>query len=397
MQRVLLITAGATPQVVTETVWALARRAEPWIPHQVLLATTAAGARLYERGDPARGTRALLGADGKLGELFRAIAPKNPGPQVRVCVPEHAGQQAEDLRTDAEVEQFAEMLLHQVAEITSDPETVLHMSLAGGRKTMSFLAGQVMSLLGRPQDVLSHVLVEPASLENPQSGFWWPGDGSPGSDKAKVLLHEVPFLRVRAWLEPERLLDFERGYAAAVMRANMMLSDELSLDLGARTVFAGAETIRLPPREAAFLALLLLAHQRGLSLEQVLALEENSGDRQRQIALGSDPDSAKDLWSWLLSAASGPEREREERTFDGFARNARQRFDYDVDIGQPASRLRRKLRDELSSLLAARILSPAAFASSIDPAHVQILCPAELADHPAKPPELEVAGATPSG
>ncbi|MBF4102237.1 hypothetical protein INT80_01850 [Gallibacterium anatis] len=35
----------------------------------------------------------------------------------------------------------------------------MHVSIAGGRKTMGFFAGYALSLYGRAQDSLSHVLV----------------------------------------------------------------------------------------------------------------------------------------------------------------------------------------------------------------------------------------------
>jgi CRISPR-associated protein (TIGR02584 family) len=37
------------------------------------------------------------------------------------------------------------------------------MSIAGGRKTMGFYAGYALSLYGRAQDRMSHVLVEESS------------------------------------------------------------------------------------------------------------------------------------------------------------------------------------------------------------------------------------------
>ncbi|MBP8284794.1 MAG: hypothetical protein KAX46_12935 [Chromatiaceae bacterium] len=44
-RRILLAVTGLTPQVVTETLYALACRTEPrWVPHEVHLITTALGA-----------------------------------------------------------------------------------------------------------------------------------------------------------------------------------------------------------------------------------------------------------------------------------------------------------------------------------------------------------------
>jgi hypothetical protein len=44
-------------------------------------------------------------------------------------------------------------------------------SIAGGRKTMSFYLGAALSLFGRPQDKLYHVLVTPEFESHPD--FYW--------------------------------------------------------------------------------------------------------------------------------------------------------------------------------------------------------------------------------
>jgi CRISPR-associated protein (TIGR02584 family) len=41
---------------------------------------------------------------------------------------------------------------------TADPQASLHVSIAGERKTMGFYVGYALSLFGRTQGRLSHVL-----------------------------------------------------------------------------------------------------------------------------------------------------------------------------------------------------------------------------------------------
>ena len=91
--------------------------------------------------------------------------------------------------------------------LTADPDTRIHASLAGGRKTMSFYMGYAMSLLGREQDELSHVLISPPALEN-SPDFWWKptgarlvrtgGSGEPCSTEDAVIdVAPIPFARLR--------------------------------------------------------------------------------------------------------------------------------------------------------------------------------------------------------
>src|SRR5699024_11716220 len=60
-RRVLVCVTGLTPQVVTETVYALTQRETPWVPDEVHVLTTFSGAKR---------ARLLLGQNGD-GELAR--------------------------------------------------------------------------------------------------------------------------------------------------------------------------------------------------------------------------------------------------------------------------------------------------------------------------------------
>ncbi|MBV5299598.1 MAG: TIGR02584 family CRISPR-associated protein, partial [Rhodoferax sp.] len=64
-----------------------------------------------------------------------------------------------DIRSPADNRAAADFITAQVRAITADSGCALHASIAGGRKTMGFYLGYALSLFGRPQDRLSHVLV----------------------------------------------------------------------------------------------------------------------------------------------------------------------------------------------------------------------------------------------
>src|SRR5205814_2260370 len=70
----------------------------------------------------------------------------------------------------------AEMILDEVRRFTSNDDTRLIASIAGGRKTMGALLHAAMSLLGRRQDRLTHVLVnEPFDHPGLRPKFFFPG------------------------------------------------------------------------------------------------------------------------------------------------------------------------------------------------------------------------------
>lgn len=400
-RRILVITTGSTPQVVTETVHALATGTPAWIPDRLVLATTQDAAQQFRDGrvdDEGNLLVApLLGEDGKLAALSKFLEIQLP--KIDVVVPRDAsGKAIPDIRSEAQVAAFAETLMQIVAEATADMDSELHVSLAGGRKTMSFLAGQVMSLLGRPQDRLSHVLVEPAALESASSGFWWPGDGSPGADSAIVRLHLIPFLRVRAWLDDSKLQAMAAGgFVEAVEMANMALGNaRVTIDLACGQLIVAGMVIPSNARQLAVLALVMIAKRRGMALSMERT-GSNKADGYRYLCLDGDRHLASRTWAWLHAAASFADIHRDHlpvgfRRFDDAIAEQMQKLEngeFETLIAQPVARLRKTLDEKLPAALAARLLAPGrGLDTLLEPELITILVPADLSDHPDLPPEV---------
>ena len=102
---------------------------------------------------------------------------------------------------------------------------------------MSFHGGAALSLFGRPQDELSHVLVHPDDFERCRD-FWYPTRHehwmesfpspqhslkSVNAQQAIIELATIPFVRVRDQL-PTALLDRPMDYAEWVSRANAAIT-----------------------------------------------------------------------------------------------------------------------------------------------------------------------------
>lgn len=260
-RRTLLAVVGLTPQVVTETVWALATRAEaPFLPTELVVVTTAEGRE--------RLLLTLLDEDrGQLGELAQDLARPE---LARILTLERihvAGGERplEDIRTPEDHVAVADLLTRLIGGLTADPDCALHVSIAGGRKTMSFLNGYVLSLFARPQDRLSHVLVDGPFESHPQFFFpparprvlLVPPDGRPvRTDRAAVTLAEIPFVRLRERLPPELLRDGV-VFAEAVQAVQAGLDDpELVIDVASATVTVGGRQIAVQPVQLAFLLVL---------------------------------------------------------------------------------------------------------------------------------------------
>ncbi|MCX8049777.1 MAG: CRISPR-associated ring nuclease Csm6 [Methylohalobius sp.] len=257
-RRILLAVTGLSPQVVTETLYALAvKRNPPFVPTEVVLITTRPGA------DHARLN--LLSHDpGWFHRLCREYSlPQIAFAESSIRIIRNAqGELAEDIRTPEDNERAADFIAGVVRELTADPNCALHVSIAGGRKTMGYYLGYALSLYGRPQDRLSHVLVSPPFESHPQ--FFYPTSTQRiiytldkqqtplDCSQAEVMLAEIPFVSLRHGL-PEALLQGEASFSQTVAAAKRAYAPpQLLLDLSRQTICAAGETVHLPPAELAF-------------------------------------------------------------------------------------------------------------------------------------------------
>lgn len=244
--RLLLAVTGLSPQVVTETVWAIARQTPAAVPTKIRLLTTAEGAhraRLLLKG--------TSNQPGALASLANCLGvPTWPLDIVPICGAD--GAPLDDLASEADNTAAADAIVNAVRQATSDAEAAVHVSIAGGRKTMGFLAGMALSLFGREQDRLSHVLVS-APFQGHAAFFFPPAtprvliaaDGRPVStEEAHVVLTDIPFLRLRHGFSAAEL-SRPGGYAAAIAAAQTRLAPpRLLLDLPAGRAVLG-ETVLL--------------------------------------------------------------------------------------------------------------------------------------------------------
>lgn len=272
-RRILVVVTGMTPQIVTETVYALAATGSPvFTPTEVRLVTTQRGAKLA--------TGALLDAnDGRFHRLRSDydLPPIEFDAERIHVLTDSAGVYLDDIRTPAHNTAAADAITQLLCELTGDESSALHVSIAGGRKTMGFYLGYALSLYGRRQDRLSHVLVsEPyESLRE----FYYPTPTSVPIEIKKdgrvvdvidardgeVTLAEIPFVRLRDGL-PEDLLDGKIRFHDAVDAAQWAIGPvELVIDVRAKRIRAGGRIVGLPPTQLAFLAWLAKRQKDGQS------------------------------------------------------------------------------------------------------------------------------------
>ncbi|WP_071058851.1 CRISPR-associated ring nuclease Csm6 [Pelistega sp. MC2] len=197
-QKILVAVTGMSPQVLTETIYALYKDKQ-WIPDEVHVLTTAMGA--------ANIRDTLLGKGGYLQKLIKDyhLSPIVFDESHIHVIKDNQQQPLADIRTPEQNSEAADMIMQFMFNLCKLANTQIHVSIAGGRKSMGFYIGYALSLFGRPQDSLSHVLVEEAFEQNPE--FFYPSvekqlvhtarSGCRDASTAKVMLADIPFVRIR--------------------------------------------------------------------------------------------------------------------------------------------------------------------------------------------------------
>jgi CRISPR-associated protein (TIGR02584 family) len=332
-RRIVVASLGLAPQVLTETLYCLGTAEPSFVPTEIHAVTTQEGRHraILTLLDDSTAMLAALEADHGLPGLGTALKPEH----IHV-INDLIGTPLADIDSESDNAAAADLMVSLLRTFTADPGCALHVSIAGGRKTMGFLLGCALSLFGRPQDRLSHVLVSEPFQAHPQ--FYFPPrtprvlhdrDNRPVSTSdARIILAEIPVVRLRDGL-PRGLLENKRSYSATVAAAQgAIASPELVVHFTDKSLVCAGKKVSLTPVTFAFAAWL--------------------ADRAARLG----PDEAAVHWSrcdWneflaVYAALPGQNNERVESTRKRLAGEGAEDF-----FREQVSRLRRALQDVLGS------------------------------------------------
>ena len=248
-KELFLFIVGITPQIVTETIYALIHKNPPIHPDRILIITTSTGKDKLEKE---------LIKSGRLEAFFKEFKLKTVAPEIMV-IKNGKGEPLDDIKTYADNEDTGDFITSIVEKLTEDKGVRLHCSLAGGRKTMGFYLGSALSFFGRPWDKLYHVLVNPEFESHPDF-YWKPKknktiearlpDGSIrriNTRDASIQLAELPFIRLG-----EKFSIKKKGFRELVKEGQRELDiahvqTDLVLNLKTRTITIGDISIKMEP------------------------------------------------------------------------------------------------------------------------------------------------------
>lgn len=175
----------------------------------------------------------------------------------------------DDIATPEQNDAAADFILKVLRQYTEDPGTRVMVSIAGGRKSMSALMISCMSLLGRSQDRVCHVLVNEPYEQRMKPIFLFPekgvkhqlGEKIYQSANGKPVLYDIPFVRVRGWYEKE----FRSGPPSYMQLINKVQGiapqpanyPGIKLDVTEGRLFIGKSEVALSPPEFALIYIML--------------------------------------------------------------------------------------------------------------------------------------------
>jgi CRISPR-associated protein NE0113 (Cas_NE0113) len=373
-ETILVTLCGLSPAVITETVWALVRQ-RGIVPDRVVAVTTAVGqekiAGLFEPG----ATGLSVWED-----LRRALGVGAAGPGGPVPL--------RDITTAAENEAAADCMMETLRRFVGRRDVRLCVSLAGGYKTMSALMHTAVTLLGRPEDLLTHVLVPDAVLGR---AFYFPEQARqilerPGSEpviaaEVAVTLVDVPFLSLRRFLEDQQLQGGTFSRLRAELQGRLDAVAPLPWpEIRRLEAFASEplfllndEPFLLPDREYLMLHLLV-----GRALKQ-----------QAPLSYSAFGAKAQPVWErWQAAHGLRPKQGGQAATFheEGDVRKLKSALIRALRAGPPAAQRLASLllpeeRDQVGLLL-----PPSSLAISATPASPEVRLHAKLLRAPRKAP-----------
>lgn len=238
MKRILLAVCGKTPQIITETLYALWDKGE--LPQQIRIITTKAGKEaLYSKLlDPSHGIFYKFCEEYNINAQEIAFSWKD------ILVPRVNGIEIEDILTEEDSFAFLQAVLEETFCVTNNPDTAVYFSLAAGRKTMGASLTLAAQIYGRAQDKLYHVLVHSDFEYSPN--FYYPPKQPEiielmntagekyykSTEYAKISLVNIPFFSVREKFSPKML---EKPFSPQELMALLEKTEEPHLKLYIRS------------------------------------------------------------------------------------------------------------------------------------------------------------------
>ena len=272
---ILVAGMGMTPAVLTETVWALAHQTPAVVPDEIVVITTSTGKKNLQGYVMKSGVWKRMCEDLRK-EKIDVAGKLILGSTSFQVIPDAQGDEIDDLRTGEDNLRAADTMLKTLRQYTDSSDTIVLASIAGGRKTMSALLLSCMSLVGRPEDKVYHVLTAPEFDGPMEPPFFYPKKGVTHKSRKTeetyksrndaIELFEVPFVRMGG-VYREKYKKNMPSYRGLVNQIQSSLVPDVEIDVWNGGVKVGDRSVRLGAAE--FATLLVLALKRNSDQREI--------------------------------------------------------------------------------------------------------------------------------
>lgn len=281
IKNILIAVSGLTPQIITETLYCLSVQRKINI-NELYVITTARGRDVINGEDSKIKYPPLKKEISRLCKIYNIKPPKFFNNDTHIIVAKEESVEMPDIRTDKQNKLFPNKVCEVIREKTTDKENVLFCSVSGGRKTMSIYLAFALSLFGRADDKLLHVLTD----EKNEFKNFFPEN----KNEDKFLeLAEVPYVKLRPLISENfdkykiKSLTFDKAVSITQKQLELLNQDKLILDTKSDSVkFAFNDPVKLHPKEFNFYLKFVKAKKENINFLDItdLAIEEgaNSGN-----------------------------------------------------------------------------------------------------------------------
>jgi CRISPR-associated protein (TIGR02584 family) len=195
VKNILVAVSGLTPQIISETFYCLAVKNKIIIDEIIVITTSRGRDVILGRDKEYNKKRKYPPLEKELARMCKMYELKIPSfkPKKNIICADEQSVELHDIRNDKDNILFPNKVCEVIKQKTGDKETVLHCTISGGRKTMSVDLAFALSLFGRMQDKLYHVLVD----ESLEFSKFFP---ETKSEAKKLEIAEIPYVRLRPLL-----------------------------------------------------------------------------------------------------------------------------------------------------------------------------------------------------
>jgi CRISPR-associated protein (TIGR02584 family) len=322
MKNILLAVVGTTPQVITETLYALHKEGRQ--VDAIYVITTRMGKETINAH--------LLPA--RDGQFRRYLREYNIDPRTIAFDSDHIytitdenGIEIDDIAGAEENERLLKACLDLTFHLTKEKDSTVYFSIAGGRKTMSASLMVAAQFYGRQQDRVYHVLVSP-EYESNRDFFYPPVESRPitlidenghpylkETRYADITLVPIPFVSVRDNLS-RGMLQEPSDPATLMLSLVREEPPHLVIDLPAfKVTYKKLELDMMPSRMALYAFFALQKKQcqkdrqscRGcvdcyLTVAEILERQEEIADYYKKMTLQRDFTAMSDSGILALNA-----------------------------------------------------------------------------------------------